>query len=331
VRLLALHGDSQLTEMHSEHIFDLDDVPIFRQVVDQNKPLVIAEAQSSPLLAGMQNLLQTLGTQALLLVPLRVHNDVIGVMTVNSSQVEHGFSVDEITLAETVASEISTAIENVRLYQQAQVIAVEQERHRLARELHDSVIQTLYSTVLLASGWRMMAEQGRLDPASTAAHFQQVAEQGEQALKEMRLLLFQLRPPVLEQVGLVSALQQRLDAVERRVSIETSLLVLGEWTALPPRLEEELYNIVQEALNNALRHAHAKSILVRLDHHYELVELSVEDDGIGFDMNASPGGMGLRNMQERAKEIGAEFSLTTAPYQGTKIKIRMKLIPDDGE
>ena len=102
----------------------------------------------------------------------------------------------------------------------------------------------------------------------------------------------------------------------------------GEWTALPSRLEEELYNIAQEALNNALRHAHAKSILVRLDHNYELVELSVEDDGIGFDINASSGGMGLRNMQERAKEIGAKFSLNTAPHKGTKIQIRLELEPN---
>jgi len=159
------------------------------------------------------------------------------------------------------------------------VIAVEQERHRLARELHDSVIQTLYSTVLLASGWRMMAEQGRLDPGSTAVHFQQVADQSEQALKEMRLLLFQLRPPVLEQVGLVSALQQRLDAVERRVSIKTSLLTTGDWHTLPPRIEEELYNIAQEALNNALRHAQAKAILVQLHCRERQVELTVEDNG----------------------------------------------------
>jgi len=329
VKLLALYAEPLVPEMHKEHIFDLEDVPIFRQVVDQNKPLVIADAQSSPLLAGMQNLLQTLGTQTLLLVPLRVHNDVIGVMTVNRSQVERVFSVDEITLAETVASEISTAIENVRLYQQAQVIAVEQERHRLARELHDSVIQTLYSTVLLASGWRMMAEQGRLDPTSTAVHFQQVAEQSEQALKEMRLLLFQLRPPVLEQVGLVSALQQRLDAVEHRVGIETSLLTTGEWRTLPPHIEEQLYNITQEALNNALRHAHAKSILMQIDYHEQQVVVVVEDNGRGFDLDASSGGMGLRNMRERANEIGAAFSLTTSPHQGTKIEIRLELMPDE--
>jgi PAS domain S-box-containing protein len=326
VRLLALYARFALSDPWEEQVFDLADVPIFRQVADQSNSLVLTAAQTSPLLSGMQDLLQTLGTHTLLLVPLRVHSDVIGVMTVHSSQVEYAFSPDDIHLAETIASEIATAIENVRLYQQAQVIAVEQERHRLARELHDSVIQTLYSTVLLASGWRMMAEQGRLDPAGTAVHFQQVAEQSEQALKEMRLLLFQLRPPILEQVGLVSALQQRLDSVERRVSIETRLLTTGDWHALPARLEEELYNIAQEALNNALRHAHAKSILVRLDHREQQVELNVEDDGIGFD-SASAGGMGLRNMQERAKEIGAVFSLSTAPQQGTKIQIRLELEP----
>jgi signal transduction histidine kinase len=275
----------------------------------------------------MHDLLQSLGTCTLLLIPLRVHSEVIGVMAINRVQAECAFSAEEIDLAQTVASEIATAIENVRLYQQAQALAVEQERHRLARELHDSVIQTLYSTVLLASGWRMTAEQGRLDPARTAAHFQQVAEQSEQALKEMRLLLFQLRPPMLEQVGLVSALQQRLDAVEQRVSIETHLLTTGEWDALPPRVEEELYDIAQEALNNALRHAHARSILVRLDRRDQLLELMVEDDGIGFGQEVSSGGMGLRNMQERATEIGAAFSLTTEPNQGTKIQIRVELQP----
>ena len=163
------------------------------------------------------------------------------------------------------------------------------------------------------------------------SHFQQVAEQSEQALKEMRLLLFQLRPPVLEQVGLVSALQQRLDSVEQRVGIETRLLTTGEWDSLPPRIEEALYNIAQEALNNALRHAHARSILVRLDRHERLLELTVEDNGIGFDQEVSSGGMGLRNMQERAEEIGAAFSLTAAPQQGTKIQIRMELLPTGNE
>jgi PAS domain S-box-containing protein len=329
VRLLASYTASLIPEPGRERAFDLDDVPAFRQVVDQDKPLIVDTAQSSPLLTGMHDLLEALGTYACLLIPLRVHSDVIGVMTINCVRAECAFGTEEIDLAQTVASEIATAIENVRLYQQAQAIAVAQERHRLARELHDSVIQTLYSTVLLASGWRMTAEQGRLDPARTADHFQQVAEQSEQALKEMRLLLYQLRPPVLEQVGLVSALQQRLDTVEQRLSIDTRLLTTGEWDSLPPHVEEEFYDIAQEALNNALRHARARSIMVRLDRSEQQLALTVEDDGIGFDPKVSSGGMGLRNMQERAAEIGAEFSLTTAPQQGAKIQVRMELPPTE--
>jgi PAS domain S-box-containing protein len=325
VRLLANSAGLLLSQPLNIGEFALDDVPIFRQVIDQNKPLVVANPQTSSLLAGMRDLLQTLGTDTLLLLPLRVHGEIIGVMTVHNNHFKSVFTPDMIHLAETVATEIATALENIRLYQQARTIAVEQERNRLARELHDSVIQTLYSTVLLASGWRMMAEQGRLDSASVAVHFQQMAEQSEKALKEMRLLLFQLRPPVLEQVGLVTALQQRLDAVEGRVSIKTSLMTSGEWQPLPPNMEEELYNIAQEALNNALRHAQAKSIVVRLDSHDRQVDLTIEDDGIGFDMGVVSGGMGLRNIRERAEEIGADFSLITVPHQGTRIQIHLEL------
>jgi len=143
-----------------------------------------------------------------------------------------------------------------------------------------------------------------IQPASPP-HFQQVAEQSEQALKEMRLLLFQLRPPVLEQVGLVSALQQRLDAVEQRVSIDTRLLTTGEWDSLPPHVEELFYGIAQEALNNALRHAHARSILVQLDRCEQVLELTVEDDGIGFDQKESRVAWGCvtcRNAPEKSAQ-----------------------------
>ncbi len=325
VKLFALYPQALPPAERNQRVFALDDVPLFRRVIDQAKPLTLTDAQNSLLLTGMRDLLQALGTQTLLAMPLRVHGDVIGVMTINSHDGERVFNAEEVNLVETVASVIATALENLRLYQHAQVMAVEQERHRLARELHDSVIQTLYSTVLMASGWRMMAEQGRLDSADAALHFQQLAEQSEQTLKEMRLLLFQLRPAALEQVGLARALQQRLDAVERRANIETSLVTTGDWDDLPPRVEEELYAIAQEALNNALRHSHAKAIVVRLERRDHSFELSVEDNGISIDAGASSGGMGLSNMRERAQEIGAAFSITTSPQQGSKIRIRFEL------
>jgi signal transduction histidine kinase len=177
----------------------------------------------------------------------------------------------------------------------------------------------------MASGWRMMAEQGRLDLADVAGHFQQVAEQNEQALKEMRLLLFQLRPASLQQLGLVRALQQRLDTVERRVNIETRLETTGDCEHLPSRVEQDLYAIAQEALNNALRHSHAKAIVLRLAQHDHAFELSIEDNGTGFEPNADSGGMGLRNMRERVLEIGATLTVTTAPQQGSKIHVCLEL------
>ncbi len=132
VRLLAAYAGSLQFEPFVGQQFDLDELPGFRQVADQQIPLVIEDPQNSPLLPGIRNPLEILESQELLLVPLRVHNDVIGVMLVNSNWAERKFGAEEIILAETVASQIATAIQNERLFQDAQILAVEKERHRLA-------------------------------------------------------------------------------------------------------------------------------------------------------------------------------------------------------
>ena len=113
--------------------------------------------------------------------------------------------------------------------------AVTAERQRLARDLHDSVTQSLYSLTLLSSGWKSMAEQGRLD--DPAPSFQQLGDVGLQALREMRLMIHQLRSPILEELGLVQALQKRLDTVESRAGIEAELLVEGDVDQLPIAME----------------------------------------------------------------------------------------------
>lgn len=327
LQVVASDSRSPQPELEQGRVFDLEGNPAFRMVIDQSDPIRIEEPGNSPLLAGMRELLQSLNTYRLLLVPLRVHGEVIGVLTIHRGQEGTPFTADEMSLGETIATAIATALENVRLYEQAQVLAIEQERHRVARDLHDSVIQTLYSTVLMASGWRMLAEHGRLDSNGAAAHFQQVADQCEMALKEMRLLLFQLRPPVLGAVGLAGALEQRLDAVERRLGVQAGFVTIGEWDGLAPRLEQELYYIAQEALNNSLHHANAKNVLVRLERIDGVLELTIEDNGSGFDTELASGGMGLANMRERAHEIGAEFTVESDAREGSKIRVRIELEP----
>ncbi len=138
----------------------------------------------------------------------------------------------------------------------------------------------------------------------------------------MRVLVYELRPPVLEQVGLVGALQQRLDAVEKRAGVEASLLVKGTLT-LPPRIEAELYHIAQEALNNALVHAAAATVQVHIHAHDDRVEMTVADDGVGFNLGAADdtGGLGLISMHERAEKLGAKLDILSTPDKGTKVKI----------
>jgi signal transduction histidine kinase len=205
------------------------------------------------------------------------------------------------------------------------VAAVGAERQRLARALHDSVTQSLYSMTLFAEGWRTLAEQGRLsDPIDC---FRQLEDIGQQALKEMRLLLHQLRPPILEEVGLVGALQHRLDAVEQRVGIETSLQVNGEVHNLAFPVEEQLFRIAQEALNNALRHANASESVVCLHAQRDHIVLSVQDNGDGFDLDTIAPGMGLKNMRERAQVIGGRISIASRLGQGTTVAVTV----DSGE
>ena len=201
-------------------------------------------------------------------------------------------------------------------------LVVLEERNRLARELHDSVTQVLYSANLMAEAGRRFAGAGDLERAKH--YLSRLGDTCQQALKEMRLLVYQLRPLALESEGIVGALRQRLDAVEKRAGMEARLLFDGP-IDLPARLEEELYRVAQEALNNALKHAAATSVTVRFASGDGCFTLEVEDNGKGFDPDtvANAGGMGLVSMRERVENLGGALSILSAPGEGTKIKIRV--------
>lgn len=208
--------------------------------------------------------------------------------------------------------------ENEILRQQAAEKAILEERNRLARDLHDSVTQSLYSLTLFAEASQRLVNSG--DFVRANGYLTQVGETAQQALKEMRLLVYELRPVALEEVGLIGALQQRLDAVEGRAGVETQLLV-NDIIELPPTVEEALYRIAQEALNNTLKHANASAVTVQVAIEADHVRLSIEDNGCGFDLPsaASSGGMGLRGIRERCEGLGASLEITSNEGSGTQI------------
>ncbi|HEX2988311.1 MAG TPA: sensor histidine kinase [Chloroflexota bacterium] len=209
-----------------------------------------------------------------------------------------------------------------KLETQRRRTAVMEDRQRLARELHDSVTQSLYRIALFAEAAAEQLAEG--NPDRTKHHLQLLRTTAQDALREMRLLIFEAHPPVLEKEGLTGALRARLEAVETRGGLRTALLVEGVMR-LPLSVEEELYHIAQEALNNVLKHARAQQVTVGLRMDEASIRIVVADDGDGFipaDV-LGKGGMGLQGIQERAQRLGAKLSIDSTPEKGTRLAIEM--------
>jgi signal transduction histidine kinase/ligand-binding sensor domain-containing protein len=215
------------------------------------------------------------------------------------------------------------------LAQERTSAAVAAERNRLARELHDSATQSLYAVTLYADAATRLLSSGEVE--SAAGNLSKLRSTAKEALGEMRMLIFELRPPVLEEQGLAAALEARLEAVEGRAGIKTELGVDG--VVQPPHdVEEGLYRIAVEALNNALRHAQARCISVSLRFESEAVTLIIADDGLGFDSATSrPGGVGLPGMTERAEQMGAVLAIDSQPGTGTTVRVSVPYISEQGE
>jgi signal transduction histidine kinase len=212
--------------------------------------------------------------------------------------------------------------ENGRLHERARQAAVLEERQRLARELHDSVTQSLYGISLQAEAASRALTAG--DAVPVASNLEEIRETSQEALGEMRLLLFELRPPLLEEHGLYGALQSRLGAVESRAGLVTELQGEGA-ERLPPETEQELYRLAQEALNNVLKHAHASRVAVRLDVSTDRAVLEVADDGVGFEPYLRGGdGFGLPGMRERVERLGGTLQVESEPGAGTRVRVEVR-------
>lgn len=260
-------------------------------------------------------------------VPMRAKGQVHGVISI-LVDADAQISADDLALLTSIADQIGIAVENARLYRQSQHLAVAEERRRLARDLHDSVTQSLYSLTLFAEAGQRLLRSGEIERVEK--YLDRLNQTAQDALKEMRLLLYELRPWALESGKLVETIQHRLDSVERRSGL-TAHLITSPLPPLPPRFEENLYHITLEALNNALKHAFASAVTVELCADDNEIRLDVVDNGAGFDRDAvlRMGGMGLSNMRERAEELGGSFVVesSVSGTQGTKIRACLPLNP----
>ena len=273
-------------------------------------PLLVREIQNNP---ELHESVRLSGFDSMLLIPIAVQGQTLGILGLARNE-SPTYSVDEIARLNVVADEIATFIHSDRQRQLAIALA---ERQRLVRDLHDSTTQKLYGLLTLTEAAQAGLEAG--SPEQLAQILCRIGENARQALKEMRLFLYELQPVDLERDGLVSILNQRLTAVEGRADVKARLLT-DETVSLPLDKEVALYFIAQEALNNVLKHAKAKSVTVRLKQTKSNVKLEIEDDGNGFvPKKDDVGGMGMRNMKERVSQVGGKLKISSIPGKGTKI------------
>ncbi len=256
-------------------------------------------------------------------VPILAGDQVTGILSVQNLERENAFDDSDVRLLETFAASMSIALENAHLYEQARQLAILEERQRLGRELHDSVTQALYGISLYAQAATGKISNDQIDQA--LQYISDIQNTAQESLADMRLLIHELRPPILARDGLVAALQSRLMSVEDRAGIKSNLRnnLTGR---LPTNMEEGLYQIAREALNNSIKHAHSRNVSVNLEQRPNLISMEISDDGIGFDPKTArrEGGMGLGNMQERAQSQGWKFQVESSPGNGTLIKVEIE-------
>jgi signal transduction histidine kinase len=293
---------------------------VIQRAVEARQPVVrlVADYPDS----RAKQALEIEGVRQVINVPLFAKGRLVGVFNLGTRH-EREMKPEELSLLSSIGHQIAVAVENARLYDSVERSAAIAERQRLSRDLHDSVTQSLYSVTMYAEAAARQLAAG--DAATASEHLHELRDTAQEALREMRLLIFELRPLALEKIGLVAALQARLRTVETRSGAHTELQIDGvpRPGLLSRMVEEELYHIAQEALNNALKHAHADHVRVHLGFSDAETLLEICDDGVGFLASAmdSAGGLGWASLNERALKLGARLQIQSLPGGGTQVKV----------
>jgi signal transduction histidine kinase len=264
-------------------------------------------------------------------VPIVSADGVIGAFYLTEKQGGATFDADDEAVIELLASHAAIAITNARLYERSRELSIISERNRLALELHDVVSQKLFSVMLTAEA---AAAQLDRDPDAARAQLERTRELARESLDELRSLILGLRPPELERDGLEGALRKELEMLARIHGIEIDLEIEGADQPAGSNGDGErefaILRIAHEALNNAVRHAGADHVTVRLSQRPDVVTVEVRDDGVGFDPHSPElrsRHLGLTSMEERARELGGRLEIRSAPGTGTTVLL---LVEGDG-
>ncbi len=302
--------------------------------VAQNGKAILIEDVSKDSRAAPPDLIAAEGLRAFASVPLRARERILGVMDIASRDARK-LTADDIRLIESIAAQVAIAVENSKLYQQVQrqdairgellremYSIQEEERKRIARELHDETSQTLAS---LAASLEAVASVLPADATEVRDRLRKLKSLSVGILDEINKLIYELRPTLLDDLGLVAAARWLAESNLRASGVVVNFRTMGRGRRQPSPMETMLFRVIQEAISNIARHADAKNVNVSLHFRKSAVRVDIRDDGRGFDVEEAisskhrPRGLGLLGMKERVELFNGSFTIRSRLGEGTDL------------
>ena len=309
-------------------------------VAMHGQPLIVNNTQKSKLFNSAVDSQTGFSTQNIVCVPLRIQDRTIGVLEVLNKESEEGFTTADAEWLTTMGQQIAIALENAQLYEnlrqeQDRIIKAQEEvRNQLARELHDNTAQMLSLIIMNLDPARQLLEKGKLE--KVASELQRVEEYAKQANREVRTLLFELRPIILESRGLIPALH----AYHRQLQASMDCNIFLDAPSLSFEITMQganiIFSIIQEAMNNIRKHARSRNVWIRVSTNAEHLRFDIEDDGVGFDSDMvsgnyeERGSFGLLNMRERAAMLAGYIEIQSPRTHAAKGTLITGFIPLSG-
>jgi signal transduction histidine kinase len=293
--------------------FPIDNIAHFREMYTTRAFCYvpdIAQSDSWVDVSGMDK------PRSYLAAPICYHDEVIGFLNLDSYTVNH-FTPTHIERLRVFIDYAAIALHNAQLFHKAKTLAAMEARQRLARDLHDSVTQTLFAVTVTTQA---ILKQWKHDAYSVGESLEELQDLTQGALAEIRTLLLELRPSALLEADLGDLLRQLCTTIKGRSRLRVTFHSRGKADTTPD-VHVAFFRIAQESLNNIIKHSRAKSADVRLIRQMGQVELVIVDDGMGFDIHsAKPNHMGIKIMQERAQDANIALTITSVPKSGTTIR-----------
>lgn len=274
----------------------------------------------SDVVAGMPEenraYIYSLGVRTLLTVPMLLGAETVGWICVRSSKADLAELENKIHLAEALAGQATLAVQMARLGDQAREAAVLSERNRIARDIHDTLAQGFTGVVINLEAAHRTLRKDNLEVA--LEHIEHARGLAKACLDEARISVRALRPDTTQVSNLNQAIHAQLDRVTS-TGVKGDIVVTGAAVSMSREVDAELTRIVQESITNVLKHAHARHVVITLAFGADTLNLTVQDDGVGFDPDCHHDGFGLLGMHERAQRIGARLNVHSVPSRGTRV------------